>query len=276
MHGQTGHIFFKLLINKFAPKKAEALVRLLPPEEAEAVHAYTFTNKEPDTILFRPTVWVQSIHPSWLQTPISEIPEPLRSCINHLFPKKDQEVTEYPYLVKSFLLSLLHTHWKEQEPIPKALIPQTPLEPLLYCKTQELITVADLLAIYDIVEEVRQIVDKKILHALVQLLTPTQQQYLRLILRHKVKGGGFQVTNLIKEPKKLRLVLHKRGLEKLGAAISGLDLDFLLHIYHSFDVKRAQYLMTVVKQEEVAEETNATRLQLLQIFQFLAQKTTSE
>lgn len=273
MHEQAAPIFLKLLLDKFAPKRQEALLKLLPAEEAEAIRVHTTVHGEPDSILFRPTAWIKSLHPSWLAKPLEEIPS-LQQPLRALFATQEPSVQQYPPLVKEFLLTVLHTHCTIEEPLPKVLIAHNPLEPLLHMNAQELMQVVDLLAVLDILEDVRQIIDKKVLKTLLGLLSAKQQQYVRESLRQKIRGTTppFKVLDLLKEPKLFRKTLHKRGLEKFALAISGLDVDFLLNIYHTLDLKRAQFLMHLVEQELVPEQTNTMRLQILHSIQFLTQK----
>ncbi len=145
------------------------------------------------------------------------------------------------------------------------------LSPLLQLTRLELLDIADLLAMHDLVEEMRHIVDKKLLQGVLQHLTAKQQHYLQILLRQKsrIKPTSLSVRELLKEGNKFPQMLHKFGLQRLSFALSGATDDFIWHIVHTFDLARAKFLLNHIKQEEVPNQTPSALLQVQHIIQFL-------
>jgi hypothetical protein len=140
---------------------------------------------------------------------------------------------------------------------------------------EELLEIIDLLAMHDVVDEIRHIVDKKQLLAILQYLSTEQQHYLKVLLRQKsrVKPTGLSIRELLKEGKKFPQAIHKLGLQRFAFALSGASDDFTLHILHALDFQRAKFLQNHIQKEEVPNQTPEALLQVQHIIQFLKTET---
>lgn len=289
MSEQKGPTFLRLLLNKFFTGKQDALPKLLPKEEWDTLSATLIAQKDPELSLFLPNQWLSSIDISWLGPTLLAMPKPLQEVYLAAFPTElgqalGQKAVEGQVpralspQVKEFLLSFLFTLWKDKEVKPKELIPTWELSPLLKLPRAELLEIVDLLAMYDLVEEMRQIVDKRLLQAIIQYLTPAQNHYLRVLLRQKSshKPSPLSVKELLKEGKKFPQMLHKFGLTRFALALSGANDDFTWHILHTFDINRAKFLMGQIQKEEIANQTPLAQMQVQHIIQFLKTETSRE
>ncbi len=278
----NGNIFLRLLLNKFYSGKPDSLLKIMPPEDAEKLSHIELLHKEPNLLLFVPKEWLGSMDGSWLMPTIEKLSKPLQEVYKRAFPavfdKKAQNGAGiYNATIQDFLISYLHSVYTEKAPPPKNLLPEWELTPLLAFSRQELLDLVDLIAIHDLVEEMRHIVDKKLLQSVLQYLTVEQQHYLRVLLRQKSRGQSTQlsVRELLKEGKKFPQLLHRFGLIRLATACSGASQDFLWHILHTFDLSRAKFLQNHIKKEEVPNQTQTARLQVQHILQFLKTETTT-
>ena len=134
----------------------------------------------------------------------------------------------------------------------------------------------DLLAVHDIIDEVRQIVNKRQLDLLLGELTASQQRYLQHCFHQKTKllFEPIQIWQLYKEKKQVGTVLHKRGLRRLAVGLAKYPTDFIWHLAHIFDIGRGKILLRLIEKRELSEEATAgagqmIQMQVQQIYQIL-------
>jgi hypothetical protein len=287
-------LFFRLLLNKFFPAKQEEFLKLLQDDEKEKLVQHTFSSKNPQCLFFQPEEKLNQIHYSWLEPTINEMPEPLRSSIIHALPEStisalikrevipanfEHKKVAFSKSVYNFLIGKLFEKWQktevlENEILPKELLPKSDLAPLLQTSKVELMDLIDLLCMHDLAEEVRHIVDKKLLHAIISKLSTAQQKYLRTTLHQKPKmsTNPLQVKEIYKDSKKFLHLLHKRGIQRLGFGLSGSHPDFIWYITHMLDIGRGKLLMSFIQSEEIPTTTQVVKIQILQILQQLNAK----
>jgi hypothetical protein len=284
MFQKKAWVFFRLLTNKYFPDKLEHLGKILPKEEFEEVSACSYTVKEPKILLFHPDAWIQGFHFSWLEPSLQLFPPALcKNIVQNLFPRptereagnlQEETTPVYPDAVRQFLISYLYKHFPEKEPLPKALSHDTPFAPLLLCSIAELQQCIDFLSLFDMVEEVRRTVDKRLLQMVFQLLTKEEQQYLKTLLRQKPKIAPppLNLPLLIKDAKKFQMTRIRQALEKLALALSGQEADVIWHITHMLDKTHAKFLQDRIATQAIEHTTNIARQQVLQTLQFLKSK----
>lgn len=281
MQTNNGSIFLRLLVNKYFTGKQETLAKIMPKEDADLLAATLLPQKEPNVLLFLPERWLASFDRSWLEPALEKMPKALQEVYKRAFPKifapKSEKNTPSAYnkTVQEFLISHLKKSWTDYEAPPKDLLPASELSPLLHLQREELLEVVDLLAVHDLVEEMRHIVDKKLLQGVLQYLSTLQQRYLGVLLRQKSRQEArkISVRELLKEGNKFPKILHTFGLQRLSLALSGSSSDFIWHILHAFDFSRAKYLENHIKKEEVPKETREALLQVQNVLQFLKTDT---
>ncbi len=277
----SGLIFLRLLLNRYFTGKPDTLDKIMPKEDADKLSETLLPHKEPNLMLFMPQNWLYSMDGSWLVPVVEKMTKPLQEVYAKAFPSifgdKEKKETDTPQAavynetVQDFLINYLHATWAEKKAPPKELLPTWELSGLLDLSRSELLKITDFLSMHDLVEEMRHIVDKKLLQSVLQHLTPEQQQYLRTLLRQKSRQQptSLSVRELLKEEKKFPQLLHKFGLQRLATAISGASDDFIWHISHILDLPRAKFLQNHIKKEEVPNQTQQALLQVQHIIQFL-------
>lgn len=278
---KTGPIFLRMLLNKYCSAKPDALATIMPKEDYDQLSATLIAHKEPNLMLFVPQNWLSSMDPSWLAAVIQKMAKPLQDVYARAFPAlfgqapQTSATAGYNETIQDFLLTYLHSVWAENEAAPKELLPEWELSVLLELSRQEFLEIVDLLAMHDLVEEMRHIVDKKLLQAVLQHLSTEQQHYLRILLRQKSRQQptSLSVRELLKEGDKFPQLLHKFGLQRMSFALSGASDDFIWHILHTLDLARAKFLQNHIKKEEVPNQTPQALLQVQHIIQFLKTET---
>lgn len=288
---QNGSLFFKLLLNKYQPTKQDAVIQLLPEKiRNEIKNVAPVVASNPNILLGVTGDSLTHIHYSWLELAINTLKSPLKECVIAALPLETREKLfqraqlnaptregEYPECMKRFLLSFLYKAWTDKNILPRELLPECSLSPLLNCTKAELVEIIDCLSMYDLAEEVRHIVDKKLIQAIIIDLTSTQQKFLKMCLHQKSKIAlpPLNVLEAHRDRKAFTILVHKRGLKRLSIALSGLHTDFLWHIAHILDTGRGKILMSQYQGEEITTSTQITQLQVIQVLQFLKGKVTT-
>jgi hypothetical protein len=284
-------IFFKLLLNRFSKLSDEELRSLLPQEESEALSHIACSAKDPTLILHTNSAFFTPIHYSWIGDSIKKLPEPLRAPVAATLPLNVQEglkrlgviqdikKAHFSKAVLHFLQSLLFQAWIEDKPSnrqakPIEFLSESALLPLLSLSKHDIIKIIDLLSMHDLANEVRHIVDKTHLQAILCLLSQEQRNYLRECLHQvsKIPALPLNAKVVYKDKKTFIKTLHRHGMERFALALSGAPRDLLWHFLHILDSGRAKIFEALIKNEEVPKSTAIVRLEVLQIMQRIQAK----
>lgn len=282
------NLFLLSLFNSFHPGKVEPLLHFLPADTQKSLQTYAsipLQNYSLALPTFEPHC--SSVHYSWLITTLDMFPAPLRPAIISALSTEQQEglvrkgyVTQNELLsdlsppLRQFLLHLYYEKWPEKDICPKELLAHSALLPLLHCSKQELVELCDLLPMYDIAPEIRHVVDKKLLAKIMSALSKNQQRFVRTCIHTKSKPlfPSINLKEAIANPKSLRNLLHKRGLQRLTVALSGCEKPFLWHLCHIFDIGRGNFIMKEWKADEIPSAGQMAATQVIQIIQMFQPK----
>ncbi|HSX38747.1 MAG TPA: hypothetical protein VLE95_07975 [Chlamydiales bacterium] len=136
--------------------------------------------------------------------------------------------------------------------LPIYFLPPTPLSPLLYLGKQELIELIDTLSLTDLAIELRQIVETKILKKIYSFLSEEETRILKKAVafnQNMIRATPLDLKKWDGAEKSLRISLHKRGLARLGAALSLQHHDFIWYICHQLDIGRGTALLKLVSMD---------------------------
>ena len=263
MQPHNGTIFLRLLLNKYFTGKPDTWASLMPQEDQEKLSTISLEQKEPNLMLFLPKRWLTSMDPSWILPIVEKLSKPLQEVYARAFPQIFGNATDAPLYnetIQEFLINYLHNTWTEDVPVPKELLPESEFSELLTFSRKELLELIDLLSMHDLVEEMRRIVDKRLLQSVLQYLTKEQQHYLRILLRQQSRQvpSAISISELLKEEKNFAKLLHKFGLKRLSLALSGASNECIWHLMHTLDVARAKFVENHVQKEEVPNHTSST------------------
>jgi len=129
----------------------------------------------------------------------------------------------------------------------------------------------DLMGLHDLAPEARRIVNPNYLKNIYTCLTPKQFHYLKICLHRKepiiAPKLGLDPAKI--ESAQLRQTLHRRGLVRLGRALSGQHPDLIWHIAHVLDRGRGALLLQAHRPHESSAITSILEQQVLQAMHFL-------
>jgi|GEM_PF-2426961 len=277
-------LFTRLLINQFAAQQAAEVAAFFDEETQKELAASSLDQADPQLLFSGFSSWLDSVHYSWLLEPIQTIKEPIRNLIIAQLPEKQQrglmQHSLSPLAPTSSLVGqkfLFHTLKKicgDLPLLPRTFLSPSPLDPLLSLSKQELVTVIDLLSMHDLAEEMRHIVNKKLLQPIIANLSNNQQKYLKRILHQKSKAtiSPLNIKELYTNKSLFLKTLHKRGLKRLSIALSGGEFLFTQHLAHILDTGRGKILLDLYQQMEIPTSSTIMRQQALQIVQLIQSK----
>ncbi len=163
-----------------------------------------------------------------------------------------EELTEVAtgYLRHVLIQSLLGP---EDRLLPPEYIPDSPLKPLARLSKKELTRIIDFLSLYDLAADLRQIVETKILKKIYSLLSEEEKQFLKTAMAYKehLVLARMGLDRWDGSEESFRTLLHRRGLSRLAAALSGQDPDLIWTICHQLDIGRGNALFKQCTKEPI-------------------------
>ena len=242
----------KALLCSFYPSSYQDFYRFLPQETVEDLNSL----EEPLLDLkrlFSEKRWMEKIHYSWFLPFLETLPPESLPFFLYLFPKDEKKELQALLHVEqekkpSFPLFLLSTMYKQiypSEMLPRELFKKTDMDRLFKLSKKELILLVDLLGMYDLAVEMRQIVDKTLLQKIHGALSRDQHAFLQFASKQSIKWTPpkLNLTGWDKDAKKLRNLLHYRGLFRLAMATYEEEENFKWHLCHQFDIGRGKVLL---------------------------------
>ena len=279
-------LLFNILLNHFGLNSNKQLLTYLPEQESAEITQHSSKINHPEIFLSWPQQSITRTHYSWLQPVIERfsqtlqmpliaaLPQPQSTKLQEIF--KHQQLTE-PLAppIKHFLLHLYFQHWKPEQIFTPDYLPHTPLSPLLNLSKNQVVELIDFLALYDLSDIIRTIVDKKLLENINNYLSPQKQECLRCILqqKHKLTAPKLSLSTWNGQPENLHFLLHKRGLQRFSMALCTQSEDFLWHITHILDTGRGKIIINNYKKTQI-DEVNTVLIQQIQfLLNFLYAKS---
>jgi hypothetical protein len=272
----------QVLINHFQKGKGEELSSFFPDlKEIPEVH---FNQIEVFTKLGEN--FLSRVHYSWLIPLIETFSKPNQTLVVKALPdplgKKIAKFLNISFasplkgVQQQWILNRFLSSWKDfQNTLPLPLIPECDASFLLKLKKDEILDLIDFLAIFDLSQEIRVIVDKKLIQNLYLCLNDEKQKFLKVCLhqKEKVPAPPLNLEHWDGDAEKLNRILHHRGLVRLAVAISGQPKDFIWHFIHILDSGRGEKLKRYIKSEKMGFATEQ-RMQQIQIALKTLQKRT--
>lgn len=267
----------KAFLSRCEPEKKRALERFLPDAEREELESLPAMPEEVQPDRFTNGHILEKVHWSWFLPTLKTYPETEQklflSALNPHAAKNlakaltlslnGQEMSEVgrAFLRKTLLDSLLGP---KDRLIPFEYLPPSPIHKLLNLSKKELTRIIDLLSLHDLAAELRQIVETKILKKIYSLLSEEERKFLKTAMAHKdpFALGRLGMDRWDGSEESLRTLLHKRGLARFGAALSGQDPDFIWYICHQLDIGRGNALHKLCAKEPIHGVTDAILRQI--------------
>lgn len=279
-------ILLKILLNRYGKGSPQIALKALPEDIIKQVSQVSISAADPKPLFEYSQATLHKIHYSWIMPSLKKMPQETYASIISCLSKYQQsrlrdllnvkEAHEAPLsIASSYILNTFYRKIKGiDEVLPLDYLPETPLTPLGKWEKKNLVELVEFLGIHDLSEDMRHIVDKKILKNAYNSLSPKEQKYLKICmhLKEKVSSPALGLDKWNGDKDKLKAVLQTRGLIRLGKAISGLSPDFIWHLSHIFDTGRGQALMKYYTKAAVPGITAALSQQVVNIMNFLKTK----
>ena len=245
----------KAILNRYPPASRESLQQFLPEEERTRLDAMPSspleTNVEEPSLLDR-------VHWSWLLPALESFSARELKLFLSALSSQTKETLARELKIKTPPTEALNPIFQEfavqtlsatvtGDPVhllPVYFLPPTPLTPLLRLDKQQLVQLIDTLSLHDLAVELRQIVETKILKKIYSFLSEEEKKSLKKAasIKQPFSVSRLQLEKWNGTEKSLRTLLHKRGIARLGAALSTQHPDFIWYICHQLDIGRGKTL----------------------------------
>lgn len=261
-------LMLHLLMNKFHPRGKENLEAFLPEEE-RGVLAKTITDAaDVSPLLHQANDFLQNTHYSWLEPFVKKFPSSLQKTAQASFSAAGKKWSP----VQSFFAHQFALFLEADQHLPAAYLPSQELSPLLHWTKERLVALIQGLGLYDLREEMREIVDKVLLQKIQEALSLEQRRYLRICLPQKERLHtpklGIHWPDLTKY--QMQRALQKRGLARLAAACCELHPDFVWALAHLLDRGRGQILLNFFSKPVMPKVVTLLRSQVVHLMDFLS------
>lgn len=267
------HLATSVLAHHFHPGEKLDLATFIPElREGGALASGDLT-----PLASNPLNILEEIHYSWLipilQNEKSSMQTLFLACLGPDIGSKLSKALNIPApsfkiqgLLQNYFLSfLLKKVETKKRPQPLSWLAKSHLSPLFSLSKSHIILLIDYLGLFDLAHDIRNIVDKKLLKRIYDILSDKEQKFIKAILHQKEKYPS-QSLNLEfwdGDKEKLFRLLHHRGMLRMAVALSGSSDDFIWHFIHKLDSGRGTKLMKYIQKKGVDKVTEQRAAQVL-------------
>jgi hypothetical protein len=274
---KRGWMMLRVLINRYNPQAGNALLKFLPKEELQEISNLDIRSSDLAPILQQPQKSLAKIHYSWIQPLLKKFPDSLHSIVMGVLTAEQiaglQISPTLPVsdLARTFILNQFYHLLKISDHSPLEYLPETEFSPLAKWTKQQVVHLIDFLGLYDLASEVRHIVNRNYLKNIYSCLTPKQFHFLKACLHQKeqITSPKLGIDPTKQDCDKLRQVVHRRGLLRLGRALCGQHPDLVWYLAHKLDMGRGNVLLKEYQQEVLPKITPILKQQVLNLMNFL-------
>lgn len=273
----------RILFNLFEDGLPDDLKDFFPKKYVKSLISSSIESKNLTPILNPHSEGLSRIHYSWLPQYIKRLPKAAQPYVIASLPKSEgRKLTKLmrrtsPDLnpskeAKKFFLEILQMQVDKERPTHPDYLPYSPINPIGNLSKTQLIQLIDLLGLRDLAETMRTVVNNKLLQVIYSALTPEEQKYLNFCIsqREKTTTNPIDLRKWNGDPAKLRNVIHRRGLIRLGKALAFQSEELRWHALHAVDTGRAAIIERNCwreKKEEISFEIAQQVVGLLRLIQ---------
>lgn len=271
----------KAILTQKEPERRKALVQLLPEQKRESLEKLPLASGPID---FDATIHYSvlgKVHWSWFLPTLKSYSENEQklflSSLNQYAAKNLARAltlslngTNLTGIARTYFRNVLLDSLLGQghRLLPPQLLPATHLLKLLELNKKELTRIIDLISLYDLSTELRQIVETKTLKKIYSLLSVEEKEILKKAMNQKKDPLNPSKLGLEKwdgSEESLRMLLHRRALQRFGAGLSGENLDFIWYVCHQLDIGRGTALHKACQQEAIPGVTDVIQKQIIEL-----------
>jgi hypothetical protein len=276
-----------IIVKRFIENNNNAkILKFLSEKELQLFDKAPLTTTENIPSLLFEDDFLKKIHYSWFVSIINELPTNIRPLFLGLFDednakslkkmiKTTSSKLELTNVANKFFQNYLISNLIGKNPLlPINFLPPSPLIYLLSLSKEELIKIIDFLSLYDLVFEMKHIVETKILKKIYSFLSPQQRDFIEKKANYK---EPFSITRMgldrwDGDEKTLKTILHKRGLIRFSKALSYQNSSFIWYMCHFLDIGRGQNILTFVKNKCSKDLSDAIIANILELTELLTKR----
>ena len=277
-------IIFKAFLDSCDPEKKESLLRLLPDSDIEVLAHLPPPFRDLSLGIGEGDALLDSFHTSWFESGLRMLATHDLSLVLAAFSSSQEKrlsqdigfSNTLPSLTPSartYLRSFLFNELKKDTLplLPLECLPANPFNLLLYFSYAQKLKLIDLLSMYDLADELKNIIEKPRLSQITTTLSEEERTLLKKLSKQK-EGSRFKSMNLNKwdgSPETLKTLLRQRGINRLSKATFGLDPSFQWYLCHQLDTTSTslyQKLHTSLENTAATKKLQEQVLSLIEIF----------
>jgi hypothetical protein len=257
-------LMLNALVKYFHHNNGKDALKFLPPEEVDAVSKLPVPGSLPSSAFWDSAQLLQMIHYSWFfplvrtyprewfPYLIAAFPEDERKGLEKLLEIEPQEV-DFPEGIKEVFRKVLCEALRNRNVLPAEFVPDGPLKVILQLTKQQLVQLIDLLGLYDLAIDVRQVLDKKILDQVLGRLNAKEQKFLRYCLQQPdIHVGPSEGIMQWMKAENFSVLRHLKGLQRLAAAVENQSKSLIWHLVHRVDIGRGEKIQRLITSKFVA------------------------
>ncbi len=277
----------RVLINRYYGGLSEELRPALPKKFTKELKRCDVRSDDASRALAQPADRLKRVHYSWLKGYLEKMPEELRMPTIASLPREQARgicrilgcavpKRQPSPPMAQYLLQHLYSQINQGERLPARYLPHSYLNRLGDYSKEELVRLASLLGLRDLVAEMRHIVKKTNQEALLRCLDDEERQFFNFYMykeRVKLSVPRLQLEHWDGNCRNLKLKLQRRGLGRLGKALSGQDKTLLWYIEHALDTGRAKIVTNNCEKDPIPNVTPQLLRQVVGIMNYFEKQS---
>jgi len=280
-----GWIMLRVLLNRFHKGSIETLLHPLPEEDIHKILSVNIDSNSIHPAIANPSERIANLHFSWLLESVKAFPLELQPYALASLSAEQQNglKSAFSYLVRihknssffsRFFRHLMYHQLGLDEILPLEYTPSEKLKVLTTLPKEKFLMMVDLLGLYDLVPEIRQMIGKTEINAIFQALPLYCQKYLKQAMyqQDKIPPLSLELNTWNGDQKILLKRLHRAGLRRLALSLAGCDPTILWHLLHRLDTGRSAHIQALRPTEPEQGITDAAIVQVLKLLKFIESK----
>jgi hypothetical protein len=248
-------MMFNVLMNRFQPGNRDTLLKYLPEADRSIIDTHRVDAAAVTPLLIHPELFIVRVDPTWLKAIFETEPPQIQNLFLNILGSWQREKLikilncsytplSLPQAIEPVIQKILFKKFMPKEILPLAFVKENEFSFLLNMEKSELNRLIDYLGIYDLAREFRESIDQKTLNTVYRTLSPDKRNFLDSLVKKKIKvdSAPISLNKLNGNVVHLNQLLTKRGLNRIGAALSGQEQSFLWHFSRLLDQPRATVL----------------------------------
>lgn len=208
-----------------------------------------------------------SMHYSWLLEAVKKIPSEVYNFYLSALPEAQAQIISTALnkefdrvglsrIGQTYLLHYFQQNFlEEKEILPVQCLPVSDFHSLLKMEKRRLIQLMGYLGLWDLAFRLKELNHGGLSQSIDKVLSSKKKEYLNICLQEDdiVSLSAIELEKWDGDKRKLEYMLHQRGVERLGHALSGQHKGFLWHLCHKLDTGRAAALLKYYSEEQLPE-----------------------